>query len=141
MQLSPKRTKYRKMQKGNNRGIAARGADVSFGDFGMQATECGRVTARQIEAGRMAITRHVKRLGKLFIRVFPDRPVTKKPLEVRMGGGKGGVEEWAADIQPGRVMYEIAGVEESIAREAFRLAGHKLPVGYKFLVRGALTSK
>jgi large subunit ribosomal protein L16 len=140
MQLSPKRTKYRKMQKGNNRGIAARGADVSFGDFGMQATECGRLTARQIEAARMAITRHVKRQGKLFIRVFPDRPVTKKPLEVRMGGGKGSVEEWAADIQPGRVLYEISGVEEKMAREAFRLAGHKIPVAYKFLARGALTA-
>ncbi len=138
--LSPKRTKFRKMQKGHNRGIAGRGTDVSFGDFGMQATECGRLTARQIEAARMAITRHVKRLGKLYIRVFPDRPVTKKPLEVRMGGGKGGVEEWAADIQPGRVMYEIQGVEESIAREAFRLAGHKIPVAFKFLVRGALTA-
>ena len=140
MQLSPKRTKFRKMQKGNNRGTAERGSDVSFGDFGMQATECGRVTARQLEAGRMAITRHVKRLGKLYIRVFPDRPVTKKPLEVRMGGGKGGVEEWAADIQPGRVMYEIQGVDEVTAREAFRLAGHKIPVAFKFLVRGALTA-
>jgi large subunit ribosomal protein L16 len=139
--LSPKRTKFRKMQKGNNRGIAGRGADVSFGDFGMQATECGRMTARQIEAARMAITRHVKRQGKLYIRVFPDRPVTKKPLEVRMGGGKGGVEEWAADIQPGRVMYEISGVEEKMAREAFRLAGHKIPIAYKFLARGALTAK
>jgi large subunit ribosomal protein L16 len=96
------------------------------------------VTSRQIEAARMAITRHVKRIGKLWIRVFPDRPVTKKPLEVRMGGGKGAVEEWAAVIQPGRVMYELAGVDEPTAREAFRLAGHKLPVGYKFLVRGAI---
>jgi large subunit ribosomal protein L16 len=136
--LSPKRTKFRKMQKGNNRGIAARGSDVSFGDFAMQASECGRITARQIEAGRMAITRHVKRVGKLWIRVFPDRPVTKKPLEVRMGGGKGGVELWAADIQPGRVMFEISGIDEVTAREAFRLAGHKLPVSYKFLVRGAV---
>ena len=136
--LSPKRTKFRKMQKGHNRGIAGRGTDVSFGDFGMQATECGRLTARQIEAARMAITRHVKRLGKLYIRVFPDRPVTKKPLEVRMGGGKGGVEEWAAVVLPGRVMYEISGVDEKTAREAFRLAGHKLPVAYKFLVRGAV---
>jgi len=136
--LSPKRTKFRKMQKGNNRGTAARGVDVSFGDYGMQAAEPGRLTARQIEAARMAITRHVKRVGKLWIRIFPHRPVTKKPLEVRMGGGKGGVEEWAADIQPGRVMYEIAGVDEKTAREAFRLAGHKLPVGYKFLVRGVL---
>ena len=136
--LSPKRTKYRKMQKGNNKGIAARGSDVSFGDFAMQASECGRITARQIEAARMAITRHVKRQGKLWIRVFPDRPVTRKPLEVRMGGGKGGVEMWAADIQPGRVMYEISGIDESVAREAFRLAGHKLPLGYKFLVRGVI---
>jgi large subunit ribosomal protein L16 len=136
--LSPKRTKYRKMQKGNNRGVAQRGVDVSFGDFGMQCTEPGRVTARQLEAGRMAITRHVKRAGKLWIRVFPDRPVTKKPLEVRMGGGKGGVEEWAADVRPGRVMYEIAGVDEKTAKEAFRLAGHKLPVAYKFLIRGVV---
>lgn len=137
--LSPKRTKYRKMQKGNNRGKALRGADVSFGDFGMQATEPGRLTSRQIEAARMAITRHVKRLGKLWIRVFPDRPVTKKPLEVRMGGGKGGVEEWAACVLPGRVLYEISGVDEKTAREAFRLAGHKLPVGCKFLARGVIT--
>jgi large subunit ribosomal protein L16 len=122
--------------KGNNTGLAYRGSDVSFGDYAMQAVEPGRVTARQIEAARMAITRHVKRLGKLWIRVFPDRPVTRKPLEVRMGGGKGSVEEWAADIQPGRVMYELAGVDEKTAREAFRLAGHKLPVGFKFLVRG-----
>lgn len=136
--LSPKRTKFRKMQKGNNRGIAARGSDISFGDFGMQAAEPGRLTARQIEAARMAISRHVKRQGKLWIRVFPDRPVTKKPLEVRMGGGKGSVELWAAQIQPGRVLYEIAGVDEVTAREAFRLAGHKLSVGYKFLVRGVV---
>jgi large subunit ribosomal protein L16 len=136
--LSPKRTKYRKAQKGNNRGMAHRGSDVSFGDFAMQAVEPGRVTSRQIEAARMAITRHVKRLGKLWIRVFPDRPVTKKPLEVRMGGGKGAVEEWAAVVQPGRVMYELAGVDEPTAREAFRLAGHKLPVAYKFLIRGAI---
>src|SRR6185436_19866595 len=137
--LSPKRTRYRKMQKGNNRGLAARGSDVSFGDFAMQASECGRLTSRQIEAARMAITRHVKRIGKLWIRIFPDRPVTKKPLEVRMGGGKGGVEAWAAVVQPGRVMYEISGVDEKTAREAFRLAGLKLPVSYKFLVRGAIT--
>jgi large subunit ribosomal protein L16 len=136
--LSPKRSKYRKMQKGNNRGLARRGSDVSFGDFGMQASEPGRITARQIEAARMAITRHVKRAGKLWIRIFPHRPVTKKPLEVRMGGGKGSVEEWAADILPGRVMYEISGVDEKAAREAFRLAGHKIPVGYKFLARGVI---
>ncbi len=138
--LSPKRTKFRKMQKGNNKGTAYRGSDVSFGDFAMQATEPGRLTARQIEAARMAITRHTKRLGKLWFRIFPHRPVTKKPLEVRMGGGKGGVEEWAADIQPGRVICEIAGVDEKMAREAFRLAGHKIPLGYKFLVRGTLAS-
>ena len=136
--LSPKRTRYRKAQKGNNRGMAYRGSDVSFGDFAMQAVEQGRVTARQIEAARMAITRHVKRAGKLWIRVFPDMPVTKKPLEVRMGGGKGAVEEWAAHVLPGRVMYELAGVEEAMAREAFRLAGHKLPVAYKFLRRGEI---
>ena len=138
MQLVPKRTKYRKMQKGNNRGTAYRGSDVDFGDFAMQATEPGRLTGRQIEAARMAITRHVKRAGKLWIRIFPHRPVTKKPLEVRMGGGKGGVEEWAADILPGRVMYEIQGIDEKTAREAFRLAGHKIPVGYKFLIRGVI---
>ena len=136
--LSPKRTKYRKMQKGNNRGLATRGSDVSFGDFGMQAAEPGRLTSRQIEAARMAITRHVKRVGKLWIRVFPDRPVTKKPLEVRMGGGKGAVEEWAAQVLPGRVMYELAGIDEKTAREAFRLAGHKLPVACKFLTRGEI---
>lgn len=133
--LSPKRTKYRKMQKGNNRGVAQRGNSVSFGDYAMQCSEPGRLTSRQIEAARMAIQRHVKRAGKLWIRVFPHRPVTKKPLEVRMGGGKGGVEEWAADVQPGRVLYEISGIDEATAREAFRLAGHKLPVGYRFLRR------
>jgi large subunit ribosomal protein L16 len=123
------------MQKGNNRGIAYRGSDVSFGDYGLQALEPGRLTSRQIEAARMAITRHVKRAGRLWIRIFPDRPVSKKPLEVRMGGGKGSVELWAADVQPGRVMYEISGVPEAIAREAFRLAAHKLPIDCKFLPR------
>ncbi len=134
--LSPKRTKFRKMQKGNNRGIAYVGSDVSFGDFALQAVEPARVTSRQIEAARMAIQRHVKRAGKLWIRIFPDRPVTKKPLEVRMGGGKGAPEEWAAAIKPGKVMYEISGVTEDIAREAFRLAAHKLPMQCKFLARG-----
>ena len=136
--LSPKRTKYRKMQKGNNRGIASAGSDVSFGDFGLQAAEPARLTSRQIEAARMAIQRHVKRAGKLWIRIFPDRPVTKKPLEVRMGGGKGAPEEWAAQVLPGRVMYEISGVTEEVAREAFRLASHKLPMQCKFLVRGVV---
>ena len=136
--LSPKRTKHRKMQKGRVRGVAYAGSDVSFGDFGLQALEPGRITARQIEAARMAIQRHVKRAGKLWIRIFPDRPVTKKPLEVRMGGGKGAPEEWAAQVKPGRVMYEISGVTEDIAREAFRLASHKLPMHCKFLVRGVV---
>jgi large subunit ribosomal protein L16 len=126
------------MQKGNNRGIATAGSDISFGDFGLQALEPARITSRQIEAARMAIQRHVKRAGKLWIRVFPDRPVTKKPLEVRMGGGKGAPEEWAAAIKPGRVMYEISGVTEEVAREAFRLASHKLPMQCKFLARGVL---
>jgi len=124
------------MQKGSNGGIVRRGSDVSFGDFALQALENGRLTACQIEAGRMAITRCVKRAGKLWIRVFPHRPVTKKPLEVRMGGGKGGVEFWAADVQPGFVLFELQGVEETLAREAFRLAGHKLPVATRFLPRG-----
>ena len=136
--LSPKRTKYRKAQKGHNRGTAYRASDVSFGDFAMQAVEPGRLTSRQIEAARMAITRHVKRAGKLWIRIFPDHPVSKKPLEVRMGGGKGAVEEWSARVLPGRVMYELSGVDEIMAREAFRLAGHKLPVAYKFLARGEI---
>ena len=136
--LSPKRTKFRKMQKGNNRGLASAGSDISFGDYGLQALEAARLTSRQIEAARMAIQRHVKRAGKLWIRVFPDRPVTKKPLEVRMGGGKGAPEEWAAAIKRGRVMYEISGVEEAVAREAFRLAAHKLPIQCKFLARGVV---
>ena len=137
--LSPKRTKYRKQQKGRRRGLAYRGSDVSFGDFGLQVLEPGRLTARQIEAARMAITRHVKREGTLWIRVFPDRPITRKPLEVRMGGGKGAPDEWAAVVKPGRVMYEIAGVTEAMAREAFRLASHKLPLPCKFIARGELS--
>lgn len=137
--LSPKRTKYRKQQKGRRRGLACRGSDISFGDFGLQVLEPGRLTARQIEAARMAITRHVKREGTLWIRVFPDRPVTKKPLEVRMGGGKGAPDSWAAEVKPGRVMYEISGVTEEKAREAFRLAAHKLPLACKFIARGELS--
>ena len=138
--LQPKRTKYRKVFKSRNEGLSWNGAAVSFGEYGLKATGRGRLTSRQIEAARMAITRHVKRVGKLWIRIFPDRPVTKKPLEVRMGGGKGGVEEWAAVIQPGRVMYEISGVDEKTAREAFRLAGHKIPIGCQFLIRGVIQS-
>ena len=136
--LSPKRTKFRKMMRGNNRGLAWRGSDVSFGDFGLQAVEASHLTARQIEAGRMAIQRAVKRQGQLWIRVFPDKPVTKKPLEVRMGGGKGGVEEWVCVVKPGRVLFEISGVEEKVAREAFALASSKLPVTTKFLARSEL---
>jgi large subunit ribosomal protein L16 len=137
-QLSPKRTKFRKQQKGKNRGMAWRGSDVSFGDFGMQAVEAGRLTARQIEAGRMAITRKVKRQGNLWIRVFPDKPVTKKPLEVRMGSGKGGVEFWVAVVKPGRVLFELGGVTAQEAKEAFRIASSKLPVAVRFLARGEL---
>ena len=133
--LQPKRTKFRKQQKGKNRGIAWRGSDVAFGEFALQATAATRITARQIEAGRMAIMRSVKRQGKLFIRVFPDKPVTKKPLEVRMGKGKGGVEYWVAQIQPGKVLYEIEGVPEELAREAFALAAAKLPLATSFVKR------
>src|SRR6478752_5765662 len=136
--LQPKRTKFRKQQKGKNRGLAWRGSDVSFGDFGLQATEGSYITSRQIEACRMAIQRHVKRAGKLWIRVFPDKPITKKPLEVRMGSGKGGVEGWVAVVKPGRVLFEIAGVPEADARQAFKLAASKLPLDTKFLVRSAL---
>jgi large subunit ribosomal protein L16 len=133
--LQPKRTKYRKQQKGNLRGVAARGSSVSFGDFALQSTEQGFLTARQIEAGRMAIQRHCKRAGKLYIRVFPDKPITKKPLETRMGTGKGNVEWWVCVIQPGRVLFEISGVTQEMASEAFRLASHKLPVSTAFLSR------
>ncbi len=125
--LMPKRTKFRKVQKGRNRGLANVGNKVSFGDYGLKALERGRMTSRQIEAGRRVMTRHVKRGAKIWIRVFPDKPITKKPLEVRMGKGKGSVEYWVAQIQPGRVLYEIQGVDESIAREAFELAAAKLP--------------
>jgi large subunit ribosomal protein L16 len=136
--LSPKRTKFRKQQKGRNRGLAWKGADVAFGDFGLQAVGRSRLSARQIEASRMAIQRHVKRAGKLWIRVFPDKPITKKPLEVRMGSGKGSVEGWVAVVQPGRVLFEIAGVSEAEARQAFRLASAKLPIETRFLARGDL---
>ena len=134
--LSPKKVKYRKSQKGKMRGVSKGGVEVSFGDFGMQALEPGWVTARQIEAARMAITRHVKRAGRLYIRVFPDKPISKKPLETRMGKGKGTPEEWVAVVKPGRVMYEIGGVSEDAAREAFRLAAHKLPIRTRFVPRG-----
>lgn len=133
--LQPKRTKYRKKQKGRNRGIAQSGASVAFGEYGLKATTRGRVTARQIESGRRAINRHVRRGGKIWIRIFPDKPITEKPLEVRMGKGKGAVEYWVAEVQPGRVIYEMEGVAEDVAREAFRRAGAKLPVQTAFVSR------
>jgi len=133
--LQPKTTKFRKQQKGRNRGLALRGAKVNFGEYGLKATTRGRVTARQIEAARRAITRHVKRGAKVWIRVFPDKPITKKPLEVRQGKGKGNVEYWVAQIKPGTVLYEMEGVSEDLAREAFRLAGAKLPVRTAFATR------
>jgi large subunit ribosomal protein L16 len=133
--MQPKRTKYRKQMKGRNRGLALTGNRVSFGEYGMKCTELGRISARQIEAARRVITRYIKRGGKLWIRIFPDVPVTKKPLEVRMGSGKGNVEYWAAKVQPGRMLYELEGVTELEAREAFRLAGDKLPVKSAFVRR------
>ncbi len=133
--LQPKRTKFRKQHKGRNRGLAQSGNKVSFGEFGLKATGRGRLTARQIEAARRTITRTVKRGGKLWIRVFPDKPISKKPLEVRMGKGKGNVEYWVAQVQPGRMLYEIEGVSEELAREAFELASAKLPIGTTFVKR------
>lgn len=134
--LQPKRTKFRKQMKGKMRGLAHRGSDVSFGDYGLAVVECGRISARQIEAARMAIQRKVKRQGKLYIRVFPDKPVSKKPLETRMGKGKGAVDQWVAVVRPGKVLYEIEGVTEAEARAAFRLASFKLPLPTAFRIRG-----
>ena len=136
--LQPKKTKFRKMQKGRNRGLAQRGSRVSFGEFGLKATGRGRLTARQIEAGRRAMTRHVKRGGKIWIRVFPDKPITKKPLEVRQGKGKGSVEYWVAQVQPGRVLYEMEGVPEDEARRAFELAAAKIPFATTFVRRSVM---
>ena len=133
--MQPKRTKYRKMHKGRNRGLAQRGNFVAFGEFGLKATTRGRITARQIEAARRALTRHVRRGGKVWIRIFPDKPITQKPLEVRQGKGKGNVEYWVSLVQPGRMLYEIEGVPEPLAREAFRLASSKLPVATTFVHR------
>jgi large subunit ribosomal protein L16 len=133
--LSPRKYKYRNVQKGRSRGKAYRGSNLEFGDYGLQAVECGFMSARQIEAARIAITRRVKKGGKIWIRVFPDKPITKKPAETRMGKGKGNFEGWVARIKPGKVIYEIEGVDKDIAREAFRLAGHKLPFATKFLSR------
>lgn len=134
--LQPKKVKYRKQQKGRMRGKAYRGSSLAFGDFGLKATECGRINSRQIEAARISLTRYIKRTGKVWIRIFPDKPVTKKPAEVRMGKGKGGLDHWVAVIKPGRMLYEIEGVTEEVAREAFRLASHKLPLSTKFIHRG-----
>jgi large subunit ribosomal protein L16 len=136
--LQPKRTKYRKMHKGRNSGLAYSSNLVSFGEYGLKATTHGQITARQIEAARRCITRYVKRGGKLWIRVFPDKPITKKPIEVRMGAGKGNVEYWVAPIQPGRMLYEIEGVSEAEAREAFRLAAAKLSIQTQFATRALL---
>jgi large subunit ribosomal protein L16 len=136
--LQPKKVKHRKVMKGRNRGKAWRGSSVSFGEYGLQAIEQGRLTARQIEAARIAMTRHVKRGGKIWIRVFPDKPVTKKPAETRMGKGKGNPEEWVAVVRPGRMLYEMEGVEPAVAREAFRLAAHKLPIPTRFVRREEL---
>jgi large subunit ribosomal protein L16 len=133
--LQPKRTKFRKQFKGRNTGLAYRGSAVSFGEYGLKALERGQLTARQIEAARRAMTRHVKRGGKIWIRIFPDKPITKKPLEVRQGKGKGNVEFWVARIQPGKLLYEMAGVPEEVAREAFKLAAAKLPIRTQFVER------
>jgi large subunit ribosomal protein L16 len=136
--MMPKKVKFRKQQRGRRRGMATRGQKISFGDYGLQALECGWVTARQLEAARIAMTRHVKRGGKIWIRVFPDKPVTKKPLETRMGKGKGAPEEWVVVIKPARILYEMEGVTREVALEAFRLAAHKLPIKTRFVSRAEL---
>ena len=133
--LQPARRKYRKEQKGRNKGVATRGAAVSFGEYGLKAVGRGRLTARQIEAARRAMTRHIKRGGRIWIRIFPDKPISQKPAEVRMGNGKGSVEYYVAEIQPGKVLYEMDGVDETLAREAFRLAAAKLPISTTFVTR------
>lgn len=133
--LAPKKVKFRKQQKGRRRGTAIRGSSLNFGDYGLQASECGWLTTRQIEAARVTMTRHIKRGGKIWIRIFPDKPVTKKPAETRMGKGKGAPEDWVAVIKPGRILYEMEGVTRETAVEAFRLAAHKLPLATKFIMR------
>lgn len=134
--LMPKKTKYRKQQKGRMKGVASWGNRLNFGDFGLQATQCGWLTSRQIEAARIAMTRFIKRSGRIWIRIFPDKPITKKPAETRMGKGKGAPEDWVAVIRPGRILYEMEGVPEERAREAFLLASHKLPIATRFVMRG-----
>jgi large subunit ribosomal protein L16 len=133
--LSPKKVKYRKQQKGKMRGVARRGSSLNFGEFGLQATSCGSLTSKQIEAARIAMTRHIKRGGRIWIRIFPDKPFTKKPAEVRMGKGKGAPEGWVAVIRPGRILYEMQGVSKEMAKEALRLASHKLSVKTRFIER------
>lgn len=133
--LAPKKVKYRKQQRGRMKGIASKGCHLSFGDYGLQAQQCGWLTSKQIEAARIVITRHIKRVGKIWIRIFPDKPITSKPTETRMGKGKGDPAEWVAVIKPGRVLYELEGIPEEVAREAFRLASHKLPIHTRFLAR------
>ena len=135
--LSPKKVKFRKQQRGRMRGLARRGATLNFGEYGLQAVECGTLSARQIEAARIASTRHVKRGGKLWIRIFPDKPITKKPAEVRMGKGKGAPEAWVAVVRPGKILYEMQGVSRELAQEALTLAAHKLSVKTRFVERGA----
>ena len=139
--LAPKRVKHRKQMRGRRRGQATRGNFVAFGDYGLQAVECGWITAQQIEAARIAITRHVKRGGQVWIRVFPDKPITKKPAETRMGKGKGGPEGWVAVVRPGLILYEMAGVEREVAQEAMRLAAHKLPIPTKFVEKAQTTAE
>ncbi len=134
--LSPKRVKYRRVQKGRMRGKAYRGSDLNFGEFGLQTLECGRVTARQIEASRVAIARHAKKVGKMFIRIYPDKPISRKPAETRMGGGKGTPEYWVAVVKPGRILFEMEGVTREVAHEALSLAAHKLPVRTRIIERG-----
>jgi large subunit ribosomal protein L16 len=136
--LSPKKVKYRKSQKGRMKGIARRGCNLEFGEFGLQAMECGAITAKQIEAARIAMTRHVKRGGKMWIKIFPDKPFTKKPAEVRMGKGKGSPEGWVAIVRPGRILYEMEGVSRELAKEALRLASHKLAVKTRFVERSEI---
>lgn len=135
--LSPKKVKFRKVQKGRMRGLAYRGSDLNFGEFGLQAVECGKISSKQIEAARIAMTRHAKRGGKMWIRIFPDKPFTKKPAEVRMGKGKGAPEGWVAVVRPGKVIYEMEGVTREVAKEALRLASHKLPIKTRFIERSA----
>ncbi|MCJ7830146.1 MAG: 50S ribosomal protein L16 [Desulfobacterales bacterium] len=137
--LSPKKVKFRKQQRGRMKGVARRGCKLDFGDFGLQATECGAISSKQIEAARIAMTRHVKRGGRMWIRIFPDKPITKKPAEVRMGKGKGAPDAWVAVIRPGRILYEMEGVSRELAKEALRLAAHKLSVRTRFIERSILS--